>query len=150
MDKIRLVEKLIVYGADMRGVHDRFMGDSALYEKCFLGFLKEPNFDALERSMDAGDYVQAFEAAHALKGLSGNLGLIPFYDVLCKLVESLRMKALQNVEAEYADVVSAFHLLEAIVAPDASDAGDGVAHAVDDSGVAVSNGNAGIAQVREE
>ena len=32
----------------------------------------------------------AFEAAHTLKGVAGNLGLKPLYDAVCHIVEPLR------------------------------------------------------------
>ena len=34
----------------------------------------------------------AFEAAHTLKGVSGNLGLAPLYKAVCALVEPLRLR----------------------------------------------------------
>ena len=32
----------------------------------------------------------AFEAAHTLKGVTGNMGLTPLYDAVCTIVEPLR------------------------------------------------------------
>ena len=36
------------------------------------------------------NYKEAFEAAHSLKGVLGNLSLTPLYDKVCKMTELLR------------------------------------------------------------
>lgn len=108
MDTTSLIEKLTAYGADIRGIQDRFRGDTELYGKCYRAFLVEPNLALLEQAMTAQEHSQAFESAHALKGLSGNLGLTPLYDTLCRLVESLRRGDYRSLQTEYADVVCSF------------------------------------------
>ena len=54
----------------------------------------------------------AFQAAHTLKGVSGNLGLTPLYEVVCDIVEPLRHgekrsdypAMLEKIEEEFAKV----------------------------------------------
>ena len=41
-------------------------------------------------ALASGDTAKAFEAAHTLKGVTGNMGLTPLYAALCTLVEPLR------------------------------------------------------------
>lgn len=114
MDKDQLFERLVGYGIDVRGVNDRFMGDNDLYQRCFSGFLEEPNFELLKQRIENKDYAAAFQSAHAIKGLSGNLGLSPFYKAICTLVESLRAKDYRNIAEEYALVASEFEILKAL------------------------------------
>lgn len=42
--------------------------------------------------MKARDYTAAFEAAHTLKGVVGNMGLTPLYQAVCEIVEPLRKR----------------------------------------------------------
>ncbi len=112
MDLTTLQERLTAYGADTDGINKRFIGDAALYEKCFLELLKEPNIAMLDTAINSGDFDLAFECAHALKGISGNLGLTGFYDSICALVEALRVKNYKKATATYADVKEQYHRLE--------------------------------------
>ena len=115
MHQSKLAESLRRYGVDMYGVNERFMGDIELYEKCFRALLSEPSFPALERAMATRDYPAAFHAAHALKGLAGNLGLTPFDDAVYTLVESLRARTYGNIDAEYAVVRREFNRLGSLL-----------------------------------
>lgn len=101
MEAAELMEKIKEYGADEKGIRGRFGENIELYSRCLLMFLDEPNFEMLETSIEAEKYEQAFEAAHALKGLSGNLGLTALYGTICVLVEYLRAEKYDNVEVQY-------------------------------------------------
>lgn len=59
MELSRLIKKLTAYGADMRGIKDRFMGDAELYEKCYLDFLDERNFDLLSQAVETNNHKAA-------------------------------------------------------------------------------------------
>lgn len=111
-----LLGRILEYGADESGINDRFAGDAALYKTCFDEFIAEVNFDALKDAMAAEDYQRAFAAAHALKGIAGNLGVTAFYDAIHTLVESLRIGNYENVAAEYAEVVCQRERLLALAA----------------------------------
>ena len=104
MDKSVLFDYLDAYGADMSGINSRFRGNSDLYSGFFFDFLTEHEFEALEQAIHNEDYEEAFENAHTLKGLSGNLGLTPLYSELGILVESLRAKRYDDVRMEFAGV----------------------------------------------
>lgn len=119
MNPSELMRRLSEYGADMEGIYDRFTGNDELYAKCFKDFIDDPNFKLLEESVIAKDYAKTFKAAHALKGLSGNLGLFPFYDALCAMVESLRAKDYKNIVQEYSKVKDQYELLKALISDEA-------------------------------
>ena len=53
-------------------------------------FFQDESFQQLENALDAGDLKDAFAAAHTLKGVAGNMGLTPFYEAVCVIVERLR------------------------------------------------------------
>lgn len=61
-----------------------------LVEKFALKFLADDSFPLLEESMAAGNYNDAFRAAHTLKGVSVNLGFTELYKVSDEMTEALR------------------------------------------------------------
>lgn len=78
------------YGADYQVTLGRFMGNRKMYMK-FLGMLfQDENLSKLGNALEQGDMTSAFEAAHTLKGVTGNMGLTPLYDAVCTIVEPLR------------------------------------------------------------
>ena len=78
------------YGADYDVTLRRFLGNESMYLR-LLGLLPgDGNLEKLGAALDAGDLDRAFEAAHTLKGVAGNLGLAPFYEAVCAIVEPLR------------------------------------------------------------
>ena len=77
-------------GADMDGALNRFANCEELYATCFSYFMDDPAFSALGAALDSKDYTAAFEAAHSLKGVAGNLGLTRLYELSGQLAEPLR------------------------------------------------------------
>lgn len=45
----------------------------------------------LGAAIENQEWRAAFEAAHTLKGVTGNMGLDPLYDAVCNIVEPLRL-----------------------------------------------------------
>ncbi|MEG2731875.1 MAG: Hpt domain-containing protein [Clostridium sp.] len=100
-----LLERLERYGADVEGAMGRFLEDHDLYGTCFSLFLKEDNFEKLGIALSEKDYTEAFEAAHTLKGVAGNMGLTPIYDVICTMVENLRSQDYSHVTEQYEEIM---------------------------------------------
>lgn len=83
-------EEVYAYGADYQAIIERFMGDETLYLK-FLNMLpQDTNLRKLGDSLRAENLSDAFEAAHTLKGVAGNLALTPLYQAVSAIVEPLR------------------------------------------------------------
>ena len=83
---------------------DRFVGK----------FLSDQSFQLLESSLKAGEYEEAFRAAHTLKGVTQNLSFTKLYQSSHEITEALRTKeydlAVQlfpKVEADYAQTAAA-------------------------------------------
>lgn len=96
-----MIEKLRAYGADIEGALERFMGDEELYDSCIKLLLEEEAFDQLDRAIKEKYYKSAFEAAHTLKGVLGNLGLTPIFNSTSDIVELLRLNDVENIDEEY-------------------------------------------------
>lgn len=82
--------RLEAAGIDVDDALGRFLQNEALMMK-FLGrFPADTSFSRLQEAMAHGDAAQAFEAAHTLKGVAGNLSLKRLYEALTPMVEELR------------------------------------------------------------
>ena len=87
------IEKLKAYGANVQEGLGRLFNNEAFYLKIAGMCLVDPNFDRLKKAMEERDAAEAFNAAHALKGSTGNLSLTPIYNPVCQLTEGLRGKS---------------------------------------------------------
>ena len=94
------VDKLREYGADVDDGLARCMGMEDFYIQMTEMGLADERFETLGTVLNEGKLDEAFEMAHALKGVVGNLALTPIYDPLSELTELLRSKK----EADYASL----------------------------------------------
>ncbi len=86
MDSIKCAQVGINYDEGLA----RFIGEKDIYEKFLLSFPDDKTFRVLEKNIDDGDVKGAFEAAHSLKGLTGNLSINDMYKKLVTLTDVLR------------------------------------------------------------
>ena len=78
------------FGADVDDGLSRCMGNEAFYFKLIGKVVEDKNFQALEDAVAAKDLDKAFDAAHSLKGVLGNLALTPVYEPVYEITELLR------------------------------------------------------------
>ena len=93
--------ELAEWGCDIRGALNRLLNSKDLYFRLLPSVLTESSFDALGAALEEKDVRGAFESAHTLKGVLGNLGLTPMYGEACKAVELLRAGTLEGVDPLY-------------------------------------------------
>ncbi len=86
------MEKLKEFGADTEEGLGRCYGNEALYLRLVGMIPDEANFDKLKGSLEQNDLDSAFEAAHALKGVLGNLSLTPMFEQCSEITELLRAR----------------------------------------------------------
>ena len=96
------IDKLKEYGADVETGLKRCVNNEALYLRLVGSVCDEPGFTKLKESVEAGDLSGAFEAAHALKGVLGNLSLTPVYDKTVEITELLRA----NTDMDYTKLMN--------------------------------------------
>lgn len=109
-----LMERLTAYGADTVGAMGRFLDDQELYASCLDIFLEDPNFAKLGEALSAKQYADAFDYAHTLKGVAGNMGLTPMYEAICSLVEPLRANKYDQLDSLYAEIMRQYQILTEI------------------------------------
>lgn len=95
------LEELQEFGADTKEGLTRCMNMEAFYFKMIKMGLSDGHFESLEESLSSKNLEVAFESAHALKGVIGNLALTPIYKPLAEMTEMLR-------EGQSADYVTMY------------------------------------------
>ena len=95
------IDKLIEFGADTKTGLMRCMDSEDFYLRMVGLLRKENNFDVLDEALQNNDLDRAFEAAHALKGVTGNLALTALYEPLSELTELLR----NHTETDYSGYI---------------------------------------------
>ena len=70
------IEELMEYlEIDPDDVFERYLGNLVFYASLLFKFDREPNMARLQKAMETGNYSEGYEAAHALKGSTGALGV---------------------------------------------------------------------------
>ena len=87
-----LKQMLEDYGADYQTTMGRFAGNEQIYLRIFSMLPKDKNMNKLRQALSDCDHTAAFDAAHTLKGVAGNLGLTPLQRALSEIVEPLRIQ----------------------------------------------------------
>lgn len=90
-------------GADVKGTLDRFLGEEEIYHKFLIKTLDSPDFKLLSESIEQKKFKEAFRHAHTLKGVTGNLGLVPIEDAASAITELLRGKEDEDVDEQAVD-----------------------------------------------
>ena len=86
------IDVLKQLGADTEEGLTRCMNNEAFYLRRVGIALKDANFAKLRTEIEAGNLEEAFESAHALKGMLGNVSLTNVADPVIKITEALRAK----------------------------------------------------------
>lgn len=84
------------FGANTDEALGRCFNNEEFYLKLVKTVPSEPNFDQLGLAIKSGDLKEAFEHAHALKGVLANLSLTPIYDPANEITE--RLRAEENID----------------------------------------------------
>ena len=99
------IKALREYGANVDEAVKRCMNNEAFYLRMVKMAAADKNFERLPAAIAAEDWKGAFEAAHALKGVLGNLALTPVLEPAVQLTELLRPLAPLKAE-EYEDLLA--------------------------------------------
>lgn len=104
-DSIR--EALTRVGVNIEEAIERFGSNELLL--MFLGkFSEDPSYESFRAAMEENRYEDAFKAAHALKGVCGNLSIVPLFKIVSMEVEFLRSKDYQEAVNFYPQIVQEY------------------------------------------
>ena len=102
-------ERLEGLGVNIEETMERFVENEALYFRCLNKLQDDKNYslmcDAIEEGTDAG---KAFDAAHALKGVSANLGLNKLFRAGSMDYDT---DNLERLKAAYSEAISTIQTL---------------------------------------
>lgn len=85
-------------GIDTRELMDRLMSNMTLISRFCKRFPTDTNYAKMIEGIGSGDVEMAFQGAHALKGVCGNLSMKGMMQVLAPVVEKLRAGSIDGVE----------------------------------------------------
>ncbi len=83
-------------GIDVNEGMRRFNNNKDIYEKFLLTFPEDEHYKLMVEAIEKANVEDAFQAAHALKGVSGTLSLVTLHAELIPLVEELRSHSLEK------------------------------------------------------
>lgn len=92
-------------GVNVDKALERMKGNKEAYKNFLKEFFEDPDFEALQESIDAQNVKDAFDYAHGLKGMAGNLGLDRVHGKISILVEILRQGSLEGAMEAYEEVM---------------------------------------------
>ena len=95
------VNALRAWGANVDEALVRCLSNENFYVMLVGKAIKDPQFEKLKETCEAGDLEQGFEAAHSLKGMMANLALTPILQPVEKITELLRART----ETDYTPLV---------------------------------------------
>ena len=76
----------------------------------FLGkFLADPSYETLRKTLAEDNRAEAFRAAHTLKGVAQNLGLVRIYTSSSAIAEILRGGSTEGVEPLMEELEACYH-----------------------------------------
>lgn len=111
----KMLNRLEAWGCDIPGAMERFVEDEELYLSCLDAVLHDENFQALGEALRERDTARAFDCAHTLKGVLANMGLVPLYDIIVKIVEPLRQEQIDHLQNTYHELLCAQAYLASMV-----------------------------------
>lgn len=84
------IKELEAFGANVSEGLRICVNNESFYLKMVRKAAEDTNYERLEKALENRDLKDAFEAAHALKGVYGNLALEPLYNPMSEMTEHLR------------------------------------------------------------
>lgn len=83
-------QRLEKAGINVDSALARFMGNEGLFLKFLEKFLQDRSFEGLLEAVKNEDARQAFQYAHTLKGVCGNLSMDELYSLISRQTEFFR------------------------------------------------------------
>ncbi|MDO4540214.1 MAG: Hpt domain-containing protein [Syntrophomonadaceae bacterium] len=110
-----LSSALIKCQTDVEGALHRLGGNESLYLKCLADFLADQTMDELNSALQIPLWDEAFTAAHALKGLAGNMGFVPLFHAAAEMVVLIRTGRTSQIAECYSELIHCYNRITAAI-----------------------------------
>lgn len=84
-----LADTLTAYGIDYADAMARMLNNGALFKQLAMHYMDDANYAALAEDMKVADYETAYNHAHTLKGVAGNLSFATLHGLAAQLCDAL-------------------------------------------------------------
>lgn len=112
---VNLRNALIECETDVDEAISRLAGDESLYVRCLAAFVEDQTMIELEESLRNESWDDVFTAAHALKGVAGNMGFIPLFQASAEMVVLIRSGRTDELQLAYQKIKQSYdRIFEAI------------------------------------
>jgi HPt (histidine-containing phosphotransfer) domain-containing protein len=101
MTELEILKNLQNNNIDTQSALERFLDNKEMYIKFIKQFSFDPSFNQIEEYITDKNWEQAFELAHSLKGVTGNLGMTALFDAFSKISVAYRNKNYSEMERLY-------------------------------------------------
>jgi len=99
------ISELKAFGANTEEGLGRCLNNEDFYFRMIKMALADAGFEKLKTAIEQNDLDAGFDAAHALKGVLGNLSLTPLYKPVSEMTELLRSKEDADYSAYVKEIV---------------------------------------------
>ena len=93
---------------DIYSALERFLYNKEMYIKFIKEFTADASFDKLEENLNHKKWEQAFEFAHTLKGITGNLGMTILFEDFSKMCAYYRKQEYTEMQRIYIETKSEY------------------------------------------
>ena len=108
------LDALREYGANVDAGLTRCMNNEQFFFRMIGMLMNDTGVEKLESALASKDLAAAFEIAHAMKGVVGNLALEPIYRPVSEMTELLRAGKEADYDAYLTQIRARFEELESI------------------------------------
>ena len=91
-------------GYELDDVKSRLTDNEEFIARILKKFSEDGNCSRLEKALASEDYTDAYEAAHAIKGMTSNMGLSRQYDLAFKITEKLKSSDYEGLDSLCAEL----------------------------------------------
>ncbi|OJF77374.1 MAG: hypothetical protein BKP49_02615 [Treponema sp. CETP13] len=102
MTNEKILQELKLLDIDVDTSLIRFLNNTDMYIKYIKEFGSDNSIYDLEKYFTHKEWQKAFEKAHTLKGITGNLGILTLYDKFSKICIAYRKNNFEEMKKIYA------------------------------------------------
>lgn len=111
LDKAKMREAHIDYEVGVK----RFAGKEALYEKYLMKFIEDTHYQEAYEALEMKDYDKILKTVHALKGMTGTLGMEQLFRCCALVVSDIREDRKEEVEEHFRKLSEEYKLAVAFI-----------------------------------